>query len=75
MEYTYGKWEHMSFFNDHIRYLNGTASGILILPLQEKRVRYQDSGIYVCTVSNGVPDGNGKYFQKEKSYVLSKGMV
>ncbi|XP_052105996.1 uncharacterized protein LOC127738697 isoform X2 [Mytilus californianus] len=73
MEYTYGKWEHKSFLNDHIRYLNGTASGILILPLQEKQVRYQDSGIYVCSVSNGVPDEYGKYFQKEQSYVISKG--
>lgn len=75
MEYTYGKWEHKSFFNEHVRYLNGTSSGLLILPLQEKRVRYQDSGIYVCSVSNGVPDENGNYFQKEYSYVFSKGTV
>lgn len=75
MEYTYGIWEHTSFFNDHIRFLNGTASGILILPIQEKRVRYQDSGIYVCNVSNGVPDEYGKYFKKKKYYVITKGKV
>ncbi|CAC5368442.1 TTN [Mytilus coruscus] len=71
--YTYGNWEHRSFLNDHIRYLNRTSTGDLILPVQEKQQRYQDSGIYVCSVSNGVPGIDGKHFQKGQSYVFQKG--
>lgn len=75
MKYTYGKWEHKSFFNEHIRYLDKSADGNLILPFQKRQIRYQDSGIYICSVSNGVPDIHGKDFQKEQSHVLSKGIV
>lgn len=75
MEYTYEKWEHTSFFNEHIRYLNGTQFGMLSLPFKAKDIRYQDSGRYVCSVSNGVPDIDGRYFQNAQITVLSQGKI
>lgn len=71
--YTYGNWEHISVFNEHIRIIHQRTEN-LILPIQEKRNRYQDSGIYVCSVSNGVPNVHGEYFQKGHSFVVSKGI-
>ncbi|CAC5368465.1 unnamed protein product [Mytilus coruscus] len=70
--YKYGVWEHRSEFNEHIRYLNSTDSGTLILPrINEAAERYQDSGYYICMVTNGVP--NMKHFQQGKAYVVSQG--
>lgn len=73
MNYTYGSWEHMSFLNTHIRFIHQRREH-LILPIQQKHSRYQDSGIYVCSVSNGVPNVHGEYFQKGHSFVVSKGI-
>lgn len=73
MNYTYESWEHMSFLNTHIRFIHQRREH-LILPIQQKHSRYQDSGIYVCSVSNGVPNVHGEYFQKGYSFVVSKGM-
>ncbi|XP_071150261.1 cell adhesion molecule Dscam1-like [Mytilus edulis] len=70
--YTYGVWEHQSEFNEHIRYLKSTDNGTLILPrINEASSKYQDSGIYICMVSNGVP--NKQHFQQGKAYVVSQG--
>ncbi|XP_071144179.1 uncharacterized protein [Mytilus edulis] len=60
--YTFYRWEHQSEIGEHIRYINGLGNGILIL--QTLPQRYQISGIYVCTVSNGIADTNGRMFQK-----------
>ncbi|CAC5368471.1 unnamed protein product [Mytilus coruscus] len=71
--YTYEQWEHKSFFDEHIRYLTGNATGYLRLPTQTRQFRYQDSGVYLCSVSNGVSDSSGQFFQKGRAYVISKG--
>lgn len=60
--YTFYRWEHQSELGEHIRFINGLGNGTLIL--QTLPQRYQISGIYVCTVSNGIPDTNGNMFQK-----------
>ncbi|XP_052085477.1 uncharacterized protein LOC127723082 [Mytilus californianus] len=60
--YTFYRWEHQSELGEHIRFINGLGNGTLIL--QTLPQRYQISGIYVCTVSNGIPDTNGSKFQK-----------
>ncbi|CAC5368468.1 DSCAML1 [Mytilus coruscus] len=70
--YTYKQWEHKSFFDEHIRFLSGNATGYLRLPTQTKQFRYQDNGVYVCSVSNGVPDNSGQLFQKSRAYLTSK---
>ncbi|VDI46054.1 Hypothetical predicted protein [Mytilus galloprovincialis] len=73
MNYSYRQWEHQTVFDEHIRYLTGNATGFLSLPIQKRKLRYQDTGVYVCSVSNGIQDTRGKLFQKEQGYVISKG--
>ncbi|CAC5391277.1 unnamed protein product [Mytilus coruscus] len=55
-----------------VRYSSST--GILILTRSESKLnRYQDSGIYICRVSNGIPDGNNNYEQEGKGVFVSEG--
>lgn len=72
--YTYGHWKHLSYFGEHIRYLNSAADGRVSLPQIENKInKYQDSGIYICTVSNGVVDRTDKRFQNGKIFVIANG--
>lgn len=73
VNYTYGVWEHESEFNEHIRYLNSTENGTLILPkVTEASDGYQDSGNYICKATNGVP--NKHHFQQGKAFIVSNGI-
>ena len=67
--YTYSRWEHKSMFGEHIRYLDGFGNGTLSLQNKSKLKRYQDNGLYVCHVSNGVLNSNGMVVQMGE-YVL-----
>lgn len=58
-EYKFEDWEHRSELKEHIRFLNGTHDGNLII--QDNQ--YQNSGIYTCNVTNGVSSRNGNLFQ------------
>lgn len=58
--YRFDKWQHMSFFGQHIRYLNGSANGELIFPLNFSD---QDRGIYKCKAENGILDTDGHLYQ------------
>ncbi|XP_052080102.1 hemicentin-1-like isoform X2 [Mytilus californianus] len=72
--FTFGRWEHRSYFNEHIRYLNSTSNGKLLLPiLKNTTSKFDDSGIYVCNASNGVPDPHGNVFQYGELFVVWKG--
>ncbi|OPL33048.1 hypothetical protein AM593_05977, partial [Mytilus galloprovincialis] len=65
------KWDHRSYFNEHIRYLNSTSDGKLLLPMSESNIGKSDNrGIYVCSASNGVPDLHGNKFQFGEIVVL-----
>ncbi|CAC5368461.1 unnamed protein product [Mytilus coruscus] len=68
--YNYFKWEHQSMFNEHIRYLGETDDGILRLPEMKISNIYQDTGFYICNVSNGIPDYGGNVFQQDRAYYL-----
>lgn len=70
---TYFRWEHRSIFNEHIRYLDATSDGILQLLEDNESHRYQNTGIYVCNVSNGIHDYNGNVFQQGKVYLELEG--
>ncbi|VDI50284.1 Hypothetical predicted protein [Mytilus galloprovincialis] len=59
--YEFAKWEHLSQFGKHIRYIGNTQNGTLVL----EKNNYQNSGIYKCRVTIGVPDMNGEIYQKE----------
>lgn len=60
--------------DNHIRYLNATDDGILRLPEVKISNTYQDSGFYICNVSNDVPDYYGNIYQQGITYIESKGM-
>lgn len=71
--YKYYPWEHRSLLNKHIRYLGATYNGILRLPFSNSSNIYQDTGFYICNVSNGVPDYNGNFYQQGVAYIESTG--
>lgn len=71
--YTYFQWEHVSEFHEHIRYLKARDDGILYLPYVDISNRYQDTGFYICNVSNGVPDYHGNIFQQGREFIVSEG--
>ncbi|CAC5393277.1 unnamed protein product [Mytilus coruscus] len=72
--YTYLPWVHESEFHKQIRLLNGTQSSTL--HVQRTNIiskQYEDSGYYICCVSNGIPDINGKKVQKGMASVKFEG--
>jgi hypothetical protein len=60
---TYSRWEHKSMFGEHIRYLDGFDNGTLLIQNKSKLISYQDNGVYVCYVGNGVLNSNGSVVQ------------
>ncbi|XP_071148727.1 uncharacterized protein [Mytilus edulis] len=73
-QYFYGRWQHISHFREHIRYLNPFHDGKVTLPpIANKMERYQDNGIYVCTASNRVADSFDNIYQTGKTFVMSNG--
>ncbi|CAC5412468.1 NCAM [Mytilus coruscus] len=70
---TFFRLEHLSDFNEHIRYLDVSSDGIAKLPNMSESKRYQDTGFYLCTASNGVSDEKGNMFQHDKAYLVSTG--
>ncbi|CAC5412282.1 unnamed protein product [Mytilus coruscus] len=69
--YTFSRWEHKSKFGEHIRFINGYTNGSLVLPATRTK-SYQDSGFYVCTVSNGVPDTHGQVNQSNDAFLFAR---
>ncbi|CAC5378825.1 NCAM [Mytilus coruscus] len=59
--YKFADWDHQSVFGKHIRYIENTRNGTLVL----EKHNYQNSGIYKCSVKNGIPDMNGELYQNE----------
>ncbi|CAG2201490.1 unnamed protein product [Mytilus edulis] len=71
--YNFFPWEHRSQFNEHIRYLDATGDGILQLTGVNVSDTYQDTGFYICNVSNGISDKYGNVFQQGRTYVKFAG--
>lgn len=75
-EYTFFKWEHKSYYGDHIRFMPGNQNGSLYLPTESLRDSgYQDNGYYKCTVTNGIADRYGFKRQSAEVYLVVKGEV
>ena len=74
--YTFYKWQHKSKYGVLIRDLDGGTNGVLTLSSNPDPVedRYQDSGEYVCTASNGIVGRDGKLKQTGTGYVIINGM-
>lgn len=52
--YRYSRWEHLSEFGEHIRYLVGSEDGIVNVLTEVRSLNYINSGKYTCTVENGI---------------------
>ncbi|VDI14607.1 Hypothetical predicted protein, partial [Mytilus galloprovincialis] len=65
--YTYHKWQHKSKYGEIIREFEGNNT--LKLPDAEMLIRYQDSGEYVCTASNGIKGRDNRIEQTGSGYV------
>lgn len=71
--YMFYPLEHISELNEHIRYLNSSNDGS-VLYTSIINAGLEDTGIYVCKVSNGVLDQDGKQIQSGKTLVELKGI-
>lgn len=69
--YTFLQWVHESELHKQIRFLIGTRSGTLRV---ERTNQYEDTGYYICRVSNGIPDIKRKTIQEAKIFFISEGM-
>lgn len=52
--YTYHKWQHKTKYGDIIREFEGSKT--LRIPDVSVMLRYQDTGEYACSASNGIKD-------------------
>lgn len=72
--YTFLQLEHRSEFNEHIRFMNFLFDdSVLRTSIEDAGVK--DIGIYVCNVSNGIHDKNGRKFQSGKILVKLEGIL
>ncbi|XP_052065251.1 uncharacterized protein LOC127705041 isoform X2 [Mytilus californianus] len=61
--YTFEPWEHTTAGGQHIRFLIGYQNGTLVLNETKSENTLQDTGIYICSVRNGISDSNGRFNQ------------
>ncbi|XP_076114041.1 uncharacterized protein LOC143082301 [Mytilus galloprovincialis] len=71
--YTFEPWEHTSNTGQHIRFLNGDHNGNLILNQTRQENTLQDTGIYICSVSNGIIGRNGTLRQTGQTDISCNG--
>lgn len=71
---TFYEWEHTSDYGDHVRFLNGSTNGSLLLPNSNgNKIEYQNNGYYKCTVSNGIPNIYGVMKQSSEVFLYVQG--
>lgn len=73
--YTFEPWEHTSNTGQHIRFLNGDHNGNLILNPTKQESSLQDTGIYICSVSNGITDRKGNLRQLGHKAISCNGRI
>ncbi|XP_063399273.1 uncharacterized protein LOC134683895 [Mytilus trossulus] len=61
--FTFEPWEHTTTGGQHIRFLNGYQNGSLVLNETKSANTLQDTGIYICSVKNGISDSLGRLSQ------------
>ena len=72
--YTYF-WRHETKHMDVIRtFKSFRKSTLSVLPKSENTYSYIDEGIYVCIVSNSIPDFHGREQQEGKIELALKGI-
>lgn len=74
--YSYSKWLHYTYSNQLVRTLDGQANGKLILPKGDQEdLMYEDSGLYICNVTNHVRDNDGNIWQTGSINLVVKGEI
>ncbi|CAC5418263.1 unnamed protein product [Mytilus coruscus] len=73
--YTFGDWEHWSEFKEHIRNVQGTPDGSLIMKYTIGNRLDGIDGIYKCKTSNGIHGTNGLLYQTGSVLINNKGIV
>ncbi|CAG2213952.1 unnamed protein product [Mytilus edulis] len=71
--YIFSRWEHLSEFGTHIRYLDGSHDGILNISSGVDSVPYLNNGKYICTVQNGISDRFNKVNQTGYIFIQYQG--
>ncbi|XP_052073487.1 fasciclin-2-like [Mytilus californianus] len=68
-------WFHYSYHNQLIRMFTNTNNKTLTLPIRDYNdLWYEDIGIYICNVTNGIPDDSGNLWQTGKIAVKIEGI-
>ncbi|VDI00260.1 neural cell adhesion molecule [Mytilus galloprovincialis] len=71
--FTFGEWNHKSDVDTFIRHLNGSEEGRLnISSFTGTAKAYENGGVYVCKVSNGIPSSNGSLWRTGTIEVIIK---
>ncbi|XP_052063840.1 hemicentin-1-like [Mytilus californianus] len=70
--YKFSEWRHFTHNDQLVRTIQGYTNGTLILPHQE--LTYENSGIYICNVTNGIPDEDGLVWKAGKVEVIIEGI-
>lgn len=67
-------WFHYSYHNQLVRMFKNINNKTLTLPIRDSNdLWYEDSGIYTCNVTNGIPDDSGNLWQTGKIVVVIEG--
>lgn len=74
--FTFGEWNHTSDVGTVIRHLNGSVEGRLnISSFTGTAKTYENGGVYVCNVSNGIPSTDGSLWRTGTIEVIIKGTL
>ncbi|VDI33012.1 Hypothetical predicted protein [Mytilus galloprovincialis] len=70
-KYKFSEWRHYTHNDQLVRTLQGYTNGTLILPHHED-ITFEESGIYICNVTNEVQDEDGHVWKVGKVEVTFK---
>lgn len=70
--YKFSEWRHYTYTDQLVRTLQGYTNGTLILPNHED-LTYEDSGIYICNVTNEIQDEDGHVWKAGQVEVIIEG--
>lgn len=74
--YIFSEWRHFTHTYQLVRTIQGYTNGTLILPHHAaQELTYENSGIYICNVTNGIPDEVGQLWKTGKVDVINEGRV
>ncbi|CAC5424086.1 unnamed protein product [Mytilus coruscus] len=73
-KYKFSGWRHFTHNDQLVRTIQGYKNGTLILPHHaDQELTYENSGIYICNVTNGIPDEDGQLWKAGKVVVIIEG--